>query len=288
MALLMLAHATGLDCEVATVNHGIRPEATAECALVERQCKELGIPCAIIDVMLAKGNLQQEARRVRYKALTHWAEQRGLAAILTAHHADDQAETLLMRLNRGSGLAGLGGIREARAIEGSEVVLLRPLLAFRRTELRRIVEEARIETADDPSNRDPAFDRVRMRDALAQAEWLDVDGLAHSAGLLADAQNTIDGLALEDWGLNAKPVPGGFTYEPFAASKIERRPVWIEVATMIAADIGAELTRGEAAKIVESLLDERKINVGGICASVSESGAAYLWRFEREAPRRTG
>jgi tRNA(Ile)-lysidine synthase len=114
----------------------------------------------------------------------------GLALLLTGHHADDQAETLLMRLVRGSGLAGLAGIR-ARTRLG-DLNLCRPLLGWRRGALAAIVREAGLQPADDPSNADEAHDRVRMRRRLAGMPWLDPPALARSAAALAEAEQALD------------------------------------------------------------------------------------------------
>jgi len=164
LALLLLAHAAIPGrFAVATVNHGLRPEAADECAMVERVCTDRGIACAVLQVELAAGNLQAEAREARYAALAQWAGREGLAALATAHHADDQAETLVMRLNRASGLAGLAGVRARGIVPGAALPLLRPLLAWRRAELAAIVANAGLEPARDASNADEAYDRVRIR-----------------------------------------------------------------------------------------------------------------------------
>ncbi|MBX7496868.1 tRNA lysidine(34) synthetase TilS [Qipengyuania sp. 6B39] len=287
MAMLLLACADLPDVEVATVNHGLRPEAVGECALVVRICAELAVPCTVIDVSLERGNLQEQARKARYAALGRWAQQQGLEGILTAHHADDQAETLAMRLNRGSGLAGLAGIRASGLVEGCAVPVLRPLLGFRRKELRDLVEGAGVRFASDPSNADPSFDRVRMRRALAQADWLDVEAVGRSARLLDEVRAMVEAMALEDWHRNRQATQTGFAYAPFAASCVERKPVWIEVVRCVAKDLGRALSRSDAARLVDALRDGRKINIAGIMAEVEKSDQGR-WLFEPEPPRRTG
>jgi tRNA(Ile)-lysidine synthase len=113
LALLLLAHAAipgGIAA--ATVDHGLRAEAAGEAAFVAALCATLGIPHATLRPGAPiTGNIQSSARKARYALLEIWADQHNLDWIATAHHADDQAETLLMRLSRGAGVAGLSGVR---------------------------------------------------------------------------------------------------------------------------------------------------------------------------------
>lgn len=196
MALLHLAAAAvPARVEAATVDHGLRREAAAEATLVARACASLGVPHAILSVTVAdEASVQAAARRARYEALTSWCRERGLAALATAHHADDQAETLLMRLGRGAGLAGLSAIRERRDLDG--VVLIRPLLGWRRADLAAIVAD--IETVIDPSNSDPHHDRTHVRSLLAAAgERIDPLRVAASASHLAEAEAALDWISGE-------------------------------------------------------------------------------------------
>ncbi|WJY17571.1 tRNA lysidine(34) synthetase TilS [Alteriqipengyuania flavescens] len=195
MALLRLAHASDIDIGVATVDHGLRPEAAGECRFVAAACEALGIACTVLEVEVAGGNRQEQARIARYRALGDWARRAGVSAIATAHHADDQAETLLMRLNRGSGLAGLAGIRPRTVMEGLSVPVVRPLLAFRRAELRDVLRQAGQDHIEDPSNTDMSFERVRMRQVLGAADWLDPVAMARSAAYLAEAEATLQAIA---------------------------------------------------------------------------------------------
>src|SRR3546814_8595928 len=109
---------------------------------------------------LIVGSLQSGAVKKRYRLLWHWCGERGLGWLITAHHADEQLETMLMRLNRGSGVAGLAGVR-ARTDR-----LLRPLLFWRRSELAEVAARAGCPTVQDPSNFDPHFDRAAIRARL--------------------------------------------------------------------------------------------------------------------------
>lgn len=146
-------------------------------------CAEQGIPHTVLTPETPiTGNLQSAARETRYALLGEWADTGGLDWIATAHHADDQLETLLMRLNRGSGIAGMAGVR---ARNGR---IVRPVLGWRRAELGAIVNAAGLEAVNDPSNRDDRFDRARMRKSLADAQWLDPLSASRSASALADAE----------------------------------------------------------------------------------------------------
>ena len=170
MALLLLAaEALPGQIEAATVDHGLRRESADEARMVAAVCHAMDVPHAILPVAVSAGNLQSEARTARYAALAGWVHGSGLGALATAHHADDQAETLLMRLNRASGVAGLAGVRARGVVPGTNMPLVRPLLDWRKQELAAIVSAAGIEAAQDPSNEAERFDRVRVRKALAAA-----------------------------------------------------------------------------------------------------------------------
>ncbi|HXG81218.1 MAG TPA: tRNA lysidine(34) synthetase TilS [Sphingomicrobium sp.] len=195
LALLLLAAAARPgQIEAATVDHRLRPESAAEAALVAELCGRLGVPhrTLIADwIEPPTANLQAEARAMRYRLFNEWAIDRRLPAVATAHHADDQAETLVMRLLRGAGVSGLGGSRVRRALS-EQVLLVRPLLGWRKAELSALVAEAGIEPVDDPSNRDPRHDRSRIRRWLDEADWADPARLAASASAIRDADEALD------------------------------------------------------------------------------------------------
>jgi tRNA(Ile)-lysidine synthase len=279
LALLLLAHAAIPGrFEVATVNHGLRAEAAAECAMVERVCAERGIACATLEVTPRPGNVQAEARQARYAALGDWAERVGLSAVATGHHADDQAETLLMRLNRASGLAGLAGVRARGVVPGSRLPLLRPLLGWRRTELAAIVTANELKPAQDPSNADEAYDRVRMRNALAASDWLDIAAVAASAEHLADADECIQWLVEREWDDNVSVADGGIRYERAAP-----REVALRIVARIVAGFDGTPRGGAIARLVAELDQGLGGNVAGVAAT-SHDGA---WVFRPEAPRRS-
>ncbi|MGE4431347.1 MAG: tRNA lysidine(34) synthetase TilS [Sphingobium sp.] len=187
MALLWLAvRAFPGQVQAATVDHGLRAEARAEAEMVARWCRDEGVPHAILlpDRPIG-GSVQAAARAARYALLHRWRETQGLGWLLTAHHADDQRETVLMRLNRSSGVGGLAAIRARNG------AVLRPLLGWRRAELAAIVAARGLPCVDDPSNRDERFDRVTMRNHLAGVEWIDPLAVSRSAAACADAEEAL-------------------------------------------------------------------------------------------------
>ncbi|MEJ6397183.1 tRNA lysidine(34) synthetase TilS [Yoonia sp. 208BN28-4] len=164
MALLELvrhwAQGRNVSLRAVTVDHKLR-DVTGEVALVARYCATHGLPHDVLSWAGwdQQGNLQDSARTARRDLIAQWAADHSIALTLYGHTADDQAETLLMRLSRGSGVDGLAGIAARPAGAG----LLRPLLAERRQDLRAYLREADVPWAEDPSNDDLQFDRIKAR-----------------------------------------------------------------------------------------------------------------------------
>jgi tRNA(Ile)-lysidine synthase len=189
-SMAMLAAATNCwpgQVEVATVDHGLRPEAGAEAVMVAEWCAARAIAHETLRPSKPiAGNLLAEARTVRYALLEDWRVRRGLDWLLTAHQADDQIETLIMRLNRGAGISGLASVRARHGI------VLRPLLGERRATLRAYCVATGVPFVDDPSNDDPRFDRVRLRVALAGCDLIDPASLNRSLDALDEAAQVLD------------------------------------------------------------------------------------------------
>lgn len=292
LALLLLAHAAMPDdIAVCSIDHGLRPEAAGEVALVERIATERGIAFTPLKVTLAPGNVPARAREARYAALAEWARGAGLGAVATAHHVDDQAETLLMRLNRGSGLAGLAGVRAVSRIEGSEVTLLRPLLSWRKAELAAVVAAAGIAPAQDPSNTNPDFDRARLRLALAEADWIDPVKLSASAAHLAESWQALDWYAELDWHemvMRDADAPGGLGYTYCANVP---RVIGLETILRIIIALGGLATRAEAGRAWDRLWAGENASIGGVLAvagveKVEKVGVPMrVWRFRHEPAR---
>lgn len=291
VALLLLAQAAMPgQIAAACVDHGLRPEAAQEVALVEQLCTALNVPFTAIKVSVPRGNLQAKARQARYQALERWAVETKLGAIATAHHADDQAETLLMRLVRGSGLSGLAGVRPWSHFGENETVLLRPLLDWRKAELEVLVAEAGIVPARDPSNTSLAFDRVRMRAHLAEHETtLPPDALALSAEHLAEAWRAIEWYAAVDWEEMVCREDGDARAILYYANV--PRIIAIETIMRAIAELGGMTTRGEAGRAYDRLWRGHNASLSGVLVTPSiekvESMGADMrvWRFTNEPPR---
>jgi tRNA(Ile)-lysidine synthase len=186
--------ARGPRLTVVTIDHGLRPEAAREAREVKRLATGLGLPHRTMRWRGAKPKtgLPAAAREARYRLLAQAARVAGASHVLTAHTRDDQAETVLMRLVRGSGLAGLSAM--ARLTERDGVVLARPLLDVPKSQLIATLKRAKIGFADDPTNHDAAFTRPRLRALLPQlaAEGGDARSLARLAARLARANLAVE------------------------------------------------------------------------------------------------
>lgn len=201
MALLWLAARQWPGrVDALTVDHALRAASAAEAAMVARVCAGLAVPHATLDWTGRKprANLPALARRARYRLLGGWCAAAGVRWLLTAHHADDQAETVLMRLARGSGVAGLSGIRLVRPLMPG-VTLARPVLAARKADLIALCVTNAVQFEDDPTNRDPARDRTAARAVLAATPWLAAERLAGSAAHLTDAEDALGWATERAW-----------------------------------------------------------------------------------------
>ncbi len=192
--LKQLCQLEGVDLHAATVDHGLRPEAADEAAGVAEFCQSLNVPHTVLTwgKWDGTGNLQDQARRARYDLLTNWAKSNDIAVLAVGHTADDQAETVLMRLSRSAGVDGLSGMSAVRTENG--ISLIRPLLGCGRDELRDFLTQQGVSWIDDPSNEDDRFDRIRARRVMAELAPLGitVQGVADVAQNMLRAREALD------------------------------------------------------------------------------------------------
>lgn len=182
---LLLLTAPLFDVTAITVDHGLRAEAEGETAFVAGICRERDINHIILRWQGDKpsSNIQAAARAARYHLMQEWCEANGVRFLAVAHHRDDQAETLLLRLARGSGVYGLAAMPAVRNI-GGDVSIVRPLLDYAKSDIEETLRTSGQTWVDDPSNVSEAFDRVRVRKFLASPP---LDGM-NSKRLAATAE----------------------------------------------------------------------------------------------------
>ncbi len=244
-------------------------------------CSQLGVPHRTLVADWPEApttNLQAEARAMRYRLLNEWAIAHDLAAIATAHHADDQAETLLMRLMRGAGVGGLGATRAKRPLS-EQVMLVRPLLGWRKAELVGLVTDAGLDPVDDPSNRDPRHDRSRIRIMLDNADWADPARMAASASALRDADEALDWALAPLIGSRISRDGPALVIEPFDLPRELKRRLLLAAF----AELAAQPPRGpDAMRALDALERGETVTLSGLKL---EGGTR--WRMSLEPPRRT-
>jgi len=278
VALLLLAAAARPGkVQAATIDHGLRTESAAEAAMVADLCGRLGVPHAKLDAQWKtkpETAIQERARIERYRLLGQWAADRDLYAIVTGHHLDDQAETLLMRLNRGAGARGLAGMRPAAALPGAKGRLLRPLLGWRRSELEAICAAAGVTPVDDPSNSDQQFERARVRRGISAADWLDPEAIARSAAHLAQADVALHWAVDKEWDAQVERSDKEIVYRPAAPLEIRRRVARRSVAALATEGAGNPLRGRELDRLVAMLSKGGRGTVRGVACTGGDS-----WRF---------
>jgi tRNA(Ile)-lysidine synthase len=283
--LLLAAEARPLQVEAATVDHALRPESRHEAEMVATVCERLGVPHTILTAawdQKPETAIQERARAMRYRLLGEWVRKRRLAALVTGHHLDDQAETFLMRLARGAGVRGLAGMRRLSGRQGNLISLARPLLGWRHSELEAVCAAARVEPVQDPSNEDEQFERVRVRKALAGADWLNPAAVAESAFHLAEADGALHWATDLEWRRGVNRSGGEIVYMPIDAPReIRRRIIRRAILALATEGGGAELRGREIDQIIVALRGGRRATLRGVlCVGGPE------WRFSRAPARR--
>jgi tRNA(Ile)-lysidine synthase len=262
-----------------TVDHGLRKESAAEARAVAALARKLGIKHRTLRWHGAKpkAGLPQAARVARYRLLAQAARKFGASAILTAHTLDDQAETVLIRMSRGSGLTGLTGMKRISAVPGqaegrSEPLrLIRPLLTIPKSRLIATLEAAKVVFAEDPTNRDPRFTRARVRGVMPvlAAEGLNAARLALLARRLARAEAAL-AAATERAFAELAEKPGQNGGIAFGRSGFRALP--------------GEIAQRLIGRVVDTVGDEGPVELGkleGLCAALAQAAADPKARFRR-------
>lgn len=284
MALLTVLHELCIQrgktlCAV-TVDHRLRPESAVEAASVASYCATLGVLHQILPWKDwdGAGNVQKAARDARYALITGWAQQTNIQAIALGHTMDDQAETVLMRLARGSGVDGLSAMAPVR--NHWEILWFRPMLSLHRAELRVFLRQNNIAWHDDPSNDDLRFERIKARQTLAHLEPLGLNAqvLSQVAGHMQSVQEALVHETRRVAKSIVKPRAGGLEIS-FAAftelpDEIARRLIQDALAWITGAEYGP---RGKSlSTVLERLPVERSATLEG-CRLILQD--AQLWLF---------
>ncbi len=201
---------------VLCVDHGLRPEAKAEARQVVRWAKQAGLQAKVLAEpgKLPRSGVEEAARALRYRLMGTFARQKGLRAVYVAHTRDDQAETFLMRLARGSGVDGLAAMRNLAAYPDPAfrgLRLVRPLLDQSREGLRDYLRAQNQPWLNDPMNADPRFHRVRIRTAWPQLEALGLtpERMVEAATHLSRARSALETVSAAVLVRACRPHPSG-------------------------------------------------------------------------------
>lgn len=282
LALLLLARAAfgAPRLTALTVDHRLRPKAAAEAAMVAGIAAGLGVRHATLtwDGPKPRANLQAAARAARYTLMGRWCADHGVAWLLTAHHRGDVAETLLLRLARGAGLAGLAGPRARRVLQPG-VELLRPLLDADPATLTAVVTAAGLTPVDDPANRAERFDRTRARALLARTRWLAPARLAASAAHLAEAEAALGWAADRAWEGRASFDGGDVALDAAGLPAELQRRMLLRALAEIAP--GATPRGPDVARLLAALRAGRTATLAGVRAR-----GGPIWRLRKEGRQR--
>ncbi|MDX2288633.1 MAG: tRNA lysidine(34) synthetase TilS [Hyphomicrobiaceae bacterium] len=297
---------------VLTIDHGLRPEAAAEARFVADAADKLGLPCLIltVDEPLPVTGIQEWARGLRHRLMLEvldgerqrsremgWRHHPVERCLVMAHHRDDQAETVLMRLARGSGLEGLAGMRPRQSITTPATAarphsitaeVCRPFLDIPKSRLLATVSDRAIACIDDPTNTDARFERVRVRTAMTVLAELGVsaEAIARSARRLREAHQALDRFEVSWLAANIDWHQGLMAQVPAEALAASSGPASLaRVLERLLAAQGGSARRAERAQIealAEDVIHRRAVGwtLGGcrIEWGVEPGGALSVWR----------
>ncbi len=233
VALLGLLHLLsgrdGLALSVGHVDHGLRPTSGHEAQQVVALATSLGLPVAVGTPGLSTGpGLPARARQARRQVLTTQAQQHGASMIVLGHTATDQAETILLHLTRGAGLAGLSAMSEYEpGVDGTLVGCLRPMLDLSRAEARALAQRLGHRFVDDPTNEDRSHPRVRIRHqvlpALARQNPRVEQALARAATHARQAEHALQVWVSRELHARRRPATDGGASEVIAGARVVDR-----------------------------------------------------------------
>ena len=281
----------GPSATVFTVDHGLRPEAAGEAVAVADRAARLGFPHETLVFRGKKpsANIQAVAREARLELLLDAARRHGLDAILLAHTRDDQAETFLLRLARGSGVTGLAAMAPRRDVDG--IALLRPLLDVPKARLVATLRAAGLDWIEDPSNVNAAYARVRMRGLMPvlAGEGLTADRLAETAARMARASDALEEV-VDTVLAEAMVHPGGFVGLPLARLLDAHEEISLRALARVLRSVGGSVYSPRLDALEGALAALRDADGAGaafrrtLAGAVLDLAAGRLWVY-REAGR---
>jgi len=272
------------EISVLSVDHGLRPESADEVAFVARMAREYGLNHQAFswDGSKSEGNISSQSRTARYELMCDWCEQHQISHLLVAHTLDDQAETVLLRLARGSGVDGLSAMATSRT--WNTTLIYRPLLGVKRSRLLELLEEVNCAYVSDPSNHDLKYDRVRFRQAMEILEPLGItaQGLAETASRQAHARQALDVMTVQAIAQSVMLNDAGFCIlspqklEPFPY-EIKRRVLGRLLRTITGRDYVPEQSSLDLLLSWLSLREKPNRTLGG-CYLMSRQQDIWLMR----------
>lgn len=288
---------------VLTVDHGLRKGSAKDAAFTVAQAKAAGVDVHTLTWRGAKPNANVEgtARDARYRLIGEWCRAHGVHTLMAAHTEDDQAETFLLRLMRGSGVDGLAAMRVRSAYPlpaYREIELVRPLLSLTRSELRAYLTARRIEWRDDPMNDDVRFDRVRIRALIPALEnaGLSRARIATAAAHLARAREALETATGEFLNGHTRATPHGLLIDPVALAAAPREIGLRAVAAMLQS-VGGQSYRprfDSLERLYDEMISSKPVRrtlhgcrIGRAPKLLRRLGPATLV-IEPETPRQTG
>ncbi|GJL85035.1 MAG: tRNA(Ile)-lysidine synthase [Micavibrio sp.] len=289
----------GPAIHILSVDHGLRPEAAQEAAQVGEWAKDWpGVTHSVLTVSKDKEEqsstrIMENARAARYKALEAHCKARGIRHLFLAHHQDDQAETFLFRLAKGSGLDGLAAMAPAQDYSGN-LVLLRPLLDVPKDRLIATCEDRGVSFVNDPSNEAEKFARPRLRKARAalEEEGLTSKRLSVTALRLARARQALDqiaDMAVQDVTIENEPKRIVLNNEVLKAWPGE---IGLRILIKAINTLGTESAYGPRMEKVEALFEAlmlepefRKRTLGGVIVDRDDKANTVLLTTERAAEK---
>ncbi|MBO6521551.1 MAG: tRNA lysidine(34) synthetase TilS [Rhodospirillales bacterium] len=244
MALATLADAwtrrNGGVLTALIVDHGIRPESAAEARLTAARLDQRSIRSVVLNWPGEKpsSGVQAAARTARYALLDSWCRENGVLHLLVAHHADDQAETFLMRLKRGSGPDGLAAMQRVREL--SSCRLLRPLLDFPKARLVATLKSNGLDWVEDPSNQSAKYARTAIRSELTDADN-DPRDFVIASGRFARAREALEASTADWLARNAALYPAGYLEFGYRAWRTADEEIRLRVIARAARSIGGKV-----------------------------------------------